>query len=64
MFKTTESPRVTVRHEYSEESIWRDALGNSEPLLVAVTHGPLDAPQWMPGGSMSSHRIESIAGRE
>ena len=46
--------RVHVRQGFTEESIWRDALGGAEPLLVFVTYGPLDAPDHMPAGSLRS----------
>lgn len=40
-----------VRTGFTEQCIWRDALGGAEPLRVAVTDGPLDAPQHGPAGS-------------
>ena len=53
-----------VRPGFTEQCEWRDALGNAEPLRVAVCGGPLDAPDWMPAGSMQSgyrHPIASAA---
>ena len=50
----TSSGRVQVRRGFTEESIWREALGGSEALLCFVTYGPLDAPEQMPAGSMRS----------
>ena len=47
------SHNVGVRAEYSEESVWRDALGRAEPLLVCASREPhLDAPEILPAGSM------------
>lgn len=43
---------ISVRHGFTEQCVWRPALGGYEPLRVAVTDGPLDAPDWMPAGSM------------
>jgi hypothetical protein len=34
--------RALVRLEFSEESIWRKALGDAEPLLCFATYGHLD----------------------
>lgn len=51
---THSSTRVQVRGGFTEESIWRDVLGDSEPLPLFVTFGPLDAPDTMPAGSMRS----------
>jgi hypothetical protein len=45
-----------ARRGFSEECDWRDALGEREPLRVFVTSGPLDAPEWMPAGSMAKGR--------
>lgn len=45
--------RVGVRGVFSDEAVWRDALGGPEPLHVASTDGPLDAPESMPGGGMA-----------
>lgn len=44
------SHRIGVRRCFSEESIWREALGPCEPLLVAATYGCLDATNWIPTG--------------
>lgn len=45
---------VMVRDGFDEESIWRRALGGSEPLLVQSTDGPIDAPEHIPTGG---HRL-------
>jgi hypothetical protein len=46
-------PNVGVRAEYSEEAVWRDALGRAEPLLVFASREPhLDAPEILPAGGM------------
>lgn len=45
---------VAVRDGFDEESIWRRALGGSEPLLVQSTDGPIDAPEHIPTGG---HRL-------
>jgi hypothetical protein len=44
---------ASVRTHYSEESIWRDAMGGAEPLRVFVCDGPLDAPAHIPTGAHS-----------
>lgn len=43
---------LSLRPEFSEESTWRSALGDSAPLLVCADWGPIDAPQFLPAGSM------------
>jgi hypothetical protein len=44
-----------VRQGYTEQDIWRDALGNSEPLhCFSVVGGIIDAPNVIPAGSMKS----------
>lgn len=48
---------ASVRRGFTEESIWRDALGGPEPLRVHVIDGPLDAPEYMPCGSMQFNVI-------
>lgn len=53
MSNITTLTRVTpcVRTGFTEQCVWRDALGGAEPLRVAVTDGPLDAPEHGPAGS-------------
>ena len=59
----TEEPRIygeltryaSVRHGFTQYDEWHAALqdwrrGVNVPLRVAVTDGPLDAPEWMPAG--------------
>ena len=48
---TSHTRAAMVRPGFTEEDIYRDALGPWEPLRVAVICGPLDAPEWMPSGS-------------
>lgn len=44
-----------VRHDYSNEAVWRKALGNKEPLYPFAIHGEiLDAPQRIPAGAHKS----------
>ena len=44
--------QLLVRKEFTQEAIWRDALGNSEPLLTHADYVDcLDAPHWIPAGS-------------
>jgi hypothetical protein len=43
--------RAQVRNGFTEECVWRPALGDAEPLHIFITDGPLDAPTWMPAGS-------------
>lgn len=46
---------VLVRPGFSEQDIWRDALGNNEPLRpFASFEMHLDAPDIIPAGSMRS----------
>lgn len=50
---------ASVRSDFTEEAIYREALGRTEPLRVAVIDGPLDAPEWIPAGgtkSTNAHR--------
>ena len=50
-------PPVLVRPGYSEQDIWRDVLGNNEPLRpFAALEGNIDAPDIFPAGSMRSWR--------
>lgn len=67
----TGSTNYLVRPGFTQEAIWRDALGNSAPLLIAADTGEcLDAPEYVPAGSMVSSRIAgykafaTFAGRE
>lgn len=49
----TGSKNTVVRKDFSEDSEWRDTLGNKEPLLAFATTGYcLDAPERIPAGSM------------
>ena len=41
-----------VRRGFTEECLWREALGGNEPLRVSVTDGPMDAPNWISAGSV------------
>ena len=43
---------IPVRDGFSEQDVWRAALGPFEPLHV-VSHkcDALDAPQWLPAGA-------------
>lgn len=44
--------RILVRTGFTQENIWRDALGYSEPLLVSADYVDcLDAPDFIPAGS-------------
>lgn len=46
---------VGVRPGYTDEDVWRSALGPSEPLFVCAALEPhLDAPEILPAGSMRS----------
>lgn len=47
---TTLTRTALVRPDFSEEAIYRAVL--SVPLHVYAIDGPLDAPEWMPAGSM------------
>ena len=58
---TQQSKRVIVRKGYSEQDVWRGALGDHEPLLSFVTYGPLDAPGMMPvGGCLVRYAVLSF----
>ena len=54
---TTMTRRAVVRTPFAEDGVWRESLGGSVPLFVFVTDGPIDAPDWMPAGSMKSTTI-------
>jgi len=44
--------QICVRKEFTQESVWRKALGNSEPLLTHADRTDcLDAPDFIPAGS-------------
>lgn len=48
----TGSKNTVVRKGFSEDSEWRDALGNTVPLLAFATTGYcIDAPERIPAGS-------------
>ena len=49
------SRNVGVRAEYSEQAVWRKALGNEASLLLFAAREPhMDAPEMMPAGSTQS----------
>lgn len=62
---------ASVRGAFSELGTWAPVLqdwrrGVNVPLRVAVIEGPLDAPEWMPAGSMQSRTrgpVRSIVAR-
>lgn len=55
------SKSTFVRREFSEEAVWREALGNREPLLVfSVQSEALDAPDWIPTGGCHSQLWKSM----
>jgi len=46
-----------VRYGFSESDQWRNALGNSAPLLFCADAGYcLDAPTHIPAGAMQSNK--------
>lgn len=48
---------VLVRKGFTEQDVWRDALGQFEPLLVFATpENQMDAPTYSPAGAMESSR--------
>lgn len=52
----TPSP-VLVREGFTEQDIWRRALGDAAPLRVfAMLGGALDAPDVLPAGAMQPSR--------
>lgn len=51
--------RVGCRAGYSEESVWREALGGTEPLLAFATFGCLDATNWIPTGAHVGNQATS-----
>lgn len=54
----TGSKPAGVRADYSEQAIWRNALGGKAPLLVFSVWGDaLDAPEHIPAGSLSASRF-------
>lgn len=49
---------MLVRPEYSDEAVWRKALGNREPLYPFAIHGfSLDASEWIPAGSTRKYTV-------
>ena len=52
---TTQTRIAMVRNGFTEQCEWREALGGAEPLRVAVTDGPLDAPEHGPAGSTRAY---------
>ena len=43
---------IHARDGFSEQDIWRDALGPFDPLhVVGHKSGALDAPDWLPLGA-------------
>lgn len=53
--------RILVRAAFSEEAVWRKALGPAEPLLIFAAYGPLDAPEYVPAGAMVSRQLGPCA---
>jgi len=54
--------RITLKKEFSQESTWRDALGESEPLLIFSDWTDcLDAPDWIPAGA--TKQVQAFYGR-
>jgi hypothetical protein len=44
--------QINLRKEFTQEAVWRNALGPSEPLLTHADQTDcLDAPDWLPAGS-------------
>jgi hypothetical protein len=44
--------RINLRKEFTQESVWRDVLGYSAPLLTHADETDcLDAPDYVPAGS-------------
>lgn len=44
-----------VRQGYTEQDVWREVLGQSEPLhCFSIVGGIIDAPNVIPAGSMKS----------
>jgi hypothetical protein len=59
---TSQTPRALVRCAYSQDAVWREALGDSAKLFCFVTlECGIDAPQRIPyGGSKSGHDIATV----
>jgi hypothetical protein len=52
---TNMTRRALVRCDYSQDAVWRPALGESAALYVFVTFEcGIDAPDYSPAGSMKS----------
>lgn len=53
---------ISVRPEFTEEKTWREALGPDAPLLCYSDEIPtLDAPEWIPAGSMRASNYTNRA---
>lgn len=47
--------RILVREGFTDQDVWREALGNMHPLAVfAMTEARMDAKEYMPAGGMKS----------
>ena len=51
---SSQTRTVLVRPEFTEQSVWREALGPQAWLRVGVIDGPIDARDQWPAGSMRS----------
>ena len=55
---TAHAPSTLVREGYTDDCVWRAALGPAEPLRpFAMLGGPLDAPEWIPAGGACSRGL-------
>lgn len=58
----TGSNNYLVRAEFADCAVWRDALGNAEPLLAFASTGDcLDAPEHVPAGAMRANKYGPMA---
>lgn len=49
---------MLVRHEYSDEAVWRKALGNKALLYPFALHGlAIDAREYIPAGAMRPYTL-------
>ena len=61
----TDCVYTCVRRGYSEQDVWREALGVFEPLLAYADKLPtLDAPDYLPSGHTTSKILRDYSSRE
>jgi hypothetical protein len=61
----TDCAYTLVRRGFTEQDVWRNALGVFEPLLAFADKLPtLDAPDYLPSGHTTSKILRDYSSRE